>query len=148
MNQEELKVKVINAANDLVNEKGYIAPVDIFMKINILSKKDYDDWRMGRIPYLEKVCKVNLSKISLIMKELRSYALKSNLKSSFTVYKKWGKGNKIDLIFSKSRNKNIENAYSTHFINHKSLSEEKNSIELVENTEKINDVKITEKTEV
>lgn len=143
MNQEQLKVKVISAANDLVNEKGYVAPVDIFMKIDILSKTDYEDWRTGRIPYLEKVCKVNLNKMSLIMKELKSYALKNNFKLSFTVYKKWGKGTKIDLRFSKSGNENIENAYSTHFINPKNSSKGKNNIQLVENIEKINDIKIT-----
>jgi len=86
------------------------------MKIDILDKKDYEAWRMGRIPYLEKVCRGNLRKMSLIMKELRSYALKNNFKASITVYKKWGKGNSTDLRFSKSGNKDIERDYSTHYV--------------------------------
>jgi hypothetical protein len=44
------------------------------------------------------------------MKELRNYAINSNLKPSYTAYKKWGKGNKIDLRFSKYGDKNIERA--------------------------------------
>ena len=116
MNQEEIKIKIRVAIIALVVEKGYIAPVDLFMKINILDKRDYEAWRMGRIPYLEKVCSGNLSKISLIMKELRGYALKNNFKTSYTAYKKWGKVNSTNLIFSKSGKKEIEGAYSTHYI--------------------------------
>lgn len=115
MNQGQVKEKVRSAAYNLIKEKGYIAPVELFMRIDILSKVDYEDWRMGRIPYLEKVCKVNLSKMSLIMKELRSYAIKNNFKSSFTAYKKWGRGNKIDLRFSKHGDLGIEKLYATHF---------------------------------
>lgn len=119
MNNEQIKTKVASCAYKLLNEKGHIAPVDLFMKMQILSKKDYEDWRMGRIPYLEKACKVNLSKMSCIMNELRSYGSKNKLKASFTAYKKWGKGPQKDLRFSKTGAINIEKAYSTHLVGEK-----------------------------
>jgi hypothetical protein len=42
-------------------------------------------------------------------------------KASFTAYKKWGKGNKVDLRFSKSGDANIEKFYSTHFVSSEHL---------------------------
>lgn len=92
MNNEELKRAVRNAAYEIRSTEGVISPVTMFMKIGILSKKDYEDWRMGRIPYLECVCRANLNKLATAMKELRKYAIENNLKPSKTVYMKWGKG--------------------------------------------------------
>jgi hypothetical protein len=54
---------------------------------------------------LERVRKVNLSKLSFIMLEIRSYASKNNLKASWTFYKQWGLKNlphAKKLRFSKS----------------------------------------------
>ncbi len=116
MNNEELKRVVRNAANKIQNSEGFISPVNLFMEIGILSKKDYEDWRMGRVPYLESVCRTNLKKLTTAMKELRKYAVENNLKPSKTVYKKWGKGKKVQLRFSKSNKHKIEEAYSTHYV--------------------------------
>ena len=117
MSNEELKHKVHSIVSSILKEKNYISPVDPLMKIGVLSAKDYEDWRFGRVPYLEKVCKTNLSKLSFIMKELRAYALANHLKPSWTAYKQWGvKGTKIPLRFCKSGDSGIEEAYSTHYV--------------------------------
>ncbi len=44
----------------------------------------------GRIDYLERVCTVNLRKLSFIMHQMRVYAQKTGLKPSFCYYKQWG----------------------------------------------------------
>jgi len=41
--------------------------------------------------------------------------MKNNLKSSVSDYRKWGKGNRIQLRFSKSGDRNIEKHYATHY---------------------------------
>ncbi|ACL19640.1 hypothetical protein DesLBE_1787 [Desulfitobacterium sp. LBE] len=117
MNNEELKHKIHSMASSTLTEEIYISPVGLLMKIGVLSAKDYEDWRCGRVPYLEKVCKANLRKLSFIMKELRAYALENQLKPSWTAYNRWGvKGKKIPLRFSKSGDALIEKAYATHYV--------------------------------
>lgn len=116
MNREELKKKVRAVAGSLLYTKGYISPVELLIQLEKLSSQNYEDWRMGRIPYLERVCTASLSKLTVIMKELRSYALETGLKPSWTAYNKWGKGQKIKLRFSKSGNPQIEEAYATHYL--------------------------------
>ena len=65
-------------------------PVDVLMEIGVLPKQKYEDWRFGRIDYLERVCTVNLRKLSFIMHQMRVYAQKTGLKPSFCYYKQWG----------------------------------------------------------
>jgi hypothetical protein len=116
MNDKELIGKVHSAVYSLANGKGYAAPVDVLMAIGVLSKADYENWRNGRVDCLERVCKVNLKKLSTINREIRAYAQKHNLKASWTDYRKWGKGENIRLRFSKSGDEGIERLYATHYV--------------------------------
>ena len=117
MNNEETKHKVRIAAESILHRDNYVSPIGLLLEIGVLTKKDYEDWRMGRVPYLERVCGVNLKKMSLIMAELKSFAVGRSLQPSTTAYKKWGKGNKVDLKFSKSGDLRIEMTYRTHYVN-------------------------------
>lgn len=137
MNNEELKRAVRSAAYEIRKNEGVISPVNMFMKIGVLAKKDYEDWRMGRVSYLERVCHANLNKLGTAMKELRKYAVENNLRPSKTVYMKWGKGRKVQLRFSKYNNPKIEEAYSTHFV-------DKVKVEAIKQTKRIKETRTTE----
>jgi len=95
--------------------RGFAAPVDVLMDIGVLDKKKYDDWRHGRVPYLEAVCSVNLHKLSEIMNVVRTYAAANGLKPSFTDYRQVGSKDR-KLRFSKTGNPAIEKAYATHYV--------------------------------
>ena len=121
MNDGELIALVHSSMYQQCRQRGYAAPVDVLMDIGVLSKEKYNDWRFGRVPFLEAVCAANLAKLSFIMRTIRAYAQKQGLKPSFTCYKQWGlktKGKRpvVLLRFSKSGNPDIEKQYSTHFV--------------------------------
>lgn len=119
MNNLDLEKKAIDATGALLQEKGYICAVNIFIKLGYLDVKDYENWRMRKIPYLEKAIKVNLKKIQLVLGAIKRNSQKGNLKPSATVYKSWGKGASTLLRFSKSGNENIEALFSTHYVKRK-----------------------------
>jgi len=123
MNDKEIREKVHSAMDTLIRDKGVASPVDVLMAIDILSKADYENWRFCRTDYLERVCKVNLRKLSLINHEIRVYAGRHNLKPSWTDYRKWGKGKNIRLRFSKSGDEQIERLYSTHYVSQQKIDE-------------------------
>jgi len=128
MNNQELSEKVRAACERQIRTRGYIAPVDILMDIGVLTKAKYEDWRFGRVPFLEHVCNTNLSRLSLIMKEIRSYSSKNGYKESFTYYRRWGAKNRsalrnTALRFSKSNTPAIEKAYATHYLCTKRIEE-------------------------
>lgn len=116
MNRKELHKKAMLVTGPLLKEKGYISFVDVFLKLAYLDLKDYEDWRRKRVSYLEKVIKVNLGKVNFVMKAIRQNSLNGKLKPSWTSYKSWGKGRKIELRFSKTGEENIERLYATHFV--------------------------------
>ena len=119
MNDKEIIGKVHNSMYHQIQKNGMASPVQVLIDLEVLSSADYERWRNGQIDYLERVCKVNLRKLSFIMKEIRAYARKNDLKESWTFYKQWGrKGKKpsIKLRFSKSGSEDIERSYATHFI--------------------------------
>jgi len=125
MNNKELEKKTTAILNSLIYEKGYICSVDVLLRLEYLTQKDYEDWRFGRVPYLEKVCKVNLKKLSLTNRIIRKFAEQRQLKNSWTGYNQWGTKNKKILVFSKSGDPNIEKLYATHFIDNKRINEMK-----------------------
>ncbi len=100
----------------LLKEKGYISFVDVFMKLGYLDVQNYERWRRGQVPYLEKVINLDLRKISFVMKSVKANCELGNLPARKTVYKSWGNGPKKLLRFSKSGASNIETTYSTHFL--------------------------------
>ena len=117
MDNHNITGQIHNAMHQNIKKKGYAAPVDVLIDIGVLSDKDYNDWRFGRVDFLEKVCQVNLRVLSGIMKEIRVYAVKNNLKPSWTCYHQWGKNKDTRLRFSKSNEEKIERNYATHFVN-------------------------------
>ena len=118
-NHDNLVGEVGNSMYHQVNNTGYATAVQTLMDMQILSKEDYERWRNGQVPYLEKVCKINLKKLAAILNEMKRYAAKNNLKPSFTFYKQWGMKNlphAKKLRFSKSGGEDIEKADATHYI--------------------------------
>lgn len=116
MNRQELQKKVRHTLHQLIWEKGYASPLDLFLKMEKLSPKLVEEWRFGRVPYLERVLHGNLAQFSFIMKEFRKTAREMDLKESYTAYISWGKGTKRPLRFSKSGDSQVERHYSTHYV--------------------------------
>jgi hypothetical protein len=69
-NRQDLQRALSTITSELLKEKGYICFIDVLMKLGSLSKSDYENWRFKRVSPLERVLKVNLSRINFIMKRL------------------------------------------------------------------------------
>lgn len=130
MTDKEIIGKVHAAVYRQCRNRGYATPVDVLMDIGVLSKQNYENWRFGRVPYLEAVCSVNLRKLSFILHQMRVYAQRAGLKPSFTCYKQWGVKKKagqgrrpvVPLRFSKSGDPGVERWYATHFVDSTQIS--------------------------
>ena len=116
MDKKNLVGQIHNSMYQQVKKQGYATTVGVLMDIGILSKVDYERWRNGHVDYLERVCKVNLHKLSEIAKIIRQYADKKNLKQSWAFYRQWKCSEKRKLRFSKSGGDSIEKSYATHYV--------------------------------
>ena len=108
--------KIVKAVDAELQSRNFVTPIDVLISMGLLERRDLENWRAGRIPYLEQVVICNLAKASRILRILRFHAHDLNLKPSMTVYKRKTAGGKIPLRFSKSGEKNIEEAYARHFV--------------------------------
>lgn len=108
--------KIVKAVAVELQSRNFITPVEVFISMGLLERRDVENWRAGRIPYLEQAVQCNLSKASRILRILRFHAHDLNLKPSVTIYRRETSGGKIPLRFSKSGERNIEEAYSRHFV--------------------------------
>ncbi len=129
---------------DTILAKGFVvAPVDVFITMGKLSRKDYEDWRFGRIPYLEQKISGNLSVIGRILDIIKFRAEACQMKPSVTVYRKMGKGAKHDLRFSKYHNPHVELRYSTHYVSeYLRLKAERAKASPVEETQESSDAAV------
>jgi hypothetical protein len=108
--------KVVNAVDRVLASENYVTPIRVFQSMGLLEEKDVESWRKGQVPYLERVIGCNLHKASRILRILMFYAYDLKLKPSVTVYKRKVRGGKVTLRFTKSNDKNLEEAYARHFI--------------------------------
>jgi hypothetical protein len=114
--QDPCYAPIVRAVEGLLREKGFVAPVELFIRMKLLSPESAEDWRRGQISYLERIIRCNLSKASRILRILRMHAHDLDLKPSLTVYKRWTKGSRPLLRFSKTGDHNVEEAYARHFV--------------------------------
>jgi hypothetical protein len=107
---------IVRAVSETLATARVVAPVEVFVRMNLLSTDDLEDWRQGRVRYLEKVIRCNLSKASRVLRILRFHAHNLNLEPSLTNYLRRAEGKRLPLRFSKTGEPNVEEAYARHFV--------------------------------
>ena len=114
--QDRHYARIVKATEDLLRERGFVAPVELFVRMELLSAESVEDWRRGRISYLERAIRCNLSKASRILRILRMHAHDLDLKPLLTTYKRWTRGPRTLLRFSKTGDRGVEDAYARHYL--------------------------------
>ena len=114
-NQAKLWRDIAAAGSAALAKNGYVTAIDVLLGTEWLRPEKVEDWRRGRVPYLEQVIVAGLPKISAAMRVFRSWTESTGLRPSETVYVSWTKDRRR-LRFSKSGNPDIERAYSTHWL--------------------------------
>ncbi len=123
MKREKLRTAVRDAMEKQCAARGYAAPVDVLMDIGYLSREQYENWRFGRVPCLERVCTCGPGTLAFILKHMHAVGSAEGLKPSFTFYRKYGKGKlrdpsgkQIPLRFTLHGNPEFEKWYATHYV--------------------------------
>ena len=114
--EDPLYPKIVRAVDAILRHGKVVAPVDVLVGIGLLMPEQLDDWRRGRVPYLERVIDCKLTRLSRLLRILRFHAHDLKLVPSITVYKRWGKGPKQLLRFTKTGDPKLEDAYARHFV--------------------------------
>ena len=111
------------AAEAALAKRRFVTAIDVLVGIGWLEPRRVDEWRQGRVDYLERVTVANLGKISSAMGSFRRWAQARGLTPSETAYLARTRDRR-PLRFSKSGDAGIERAYRTHWVSPE-LSERK-----------------------
>lgn len=117
--------RVKKAAASILKREDVLTPIGILIEMGHLSKNNYEAWRKGQVPFLERVIEGNLSKANRILRIIGFHAHDLNMVPRQTVYHQWGKGKKRVLRFSRYGDPNLEKAYSRHYICNRSQERSK-----------------------
>ena len=98
---DPLYPRIVRAIEPILTRGKVVAPVDVLTGMGLLDPAQLEDWRFGRVPYLEQVINCNLNRLSRLLRILRFHAHDLNLVPSTTAYMRWGKGRKQRLCFTK-----------------------------------------------
>ncbi|WP_257264741.1 hypothetical protein [Endozoicomonas sp. ONNA2] len=113
--QDKYYIPVVKAVTEILAKQMYITPIGVFVTLGLLSNDHVVRWKKGSIPYLERVIMCSLSKASRILRLIRFHCHDLNMIPSITVYKA-KKAKKGVLRFSKTGERNLEEAYARHFV--------------------------------
>ena len=113
---DPLYPRIERAVATILGRGKVVAPVDVLAEMGLLIHEHLEDWRRGRVPYLERIVNCNLTRLSRILRILRFHAHDLNLVPSLTVYARWGKGPRNRLRFTKHTDPKLEEAYNRHFV--------------------------------
>ena len=107
---------IVRAVEPILARGKVVAPVDVLIGMGLLDPARLNDWRFGRVPYLEKVINCNLTRLSRLLRILRFHAHDLKLLPSTAAYMRWDKGPKQRLRFTKTGEGKLEEAYARHFV--------------------------------
>ena len=122
-NGSKLEQRVVRAAEAALAQRKFVTAIDVLVGVGWLEPRRVDEWRQGRVPYLERVVIASLGKISTAMQCFRRWAKTRGLEPSETAYVARTRDRR-PLRFSKSGDPKIERAYRTHWVS-PGLSERK-----------------------
>lgn len=115
--KDPLYPSVVQAVAEVMGASKIVSPVEVLIAMQRLDRKQYEDWRFGRIAYLERVLVGNLSKANRILRILALHAADLQLTPSWTAYCRWGKrGHRARLRFSRFDDAKVERADATHYL--------------------------------
>lgn len=81
-NLAKLRREIAAAGGAAVAKNGYATAIDALLSTGWLRPEKVQDWRRGRVSYLEQVVVASLPKISAAMRVFRNWAQSAGLRPS------------------------------------------------------------------
>ncbi|HXN48892.1 MAG TPA: hypothetical protein VN893_19735, partial [Bryobacteraceae bacterium] len=124
VNEQALKERVIRAAEAALADHQYVSATDVLVGMGLLAPSNLEEWRKGRVDFLELVVQGNPTKVSSAMAIFHRWAQIRELRPSQIRYVRETRAGIVDLQFSVSGDPDIEKSYRTHYVS-PALSERK-----------------------
>jgi hypothetical protein len=109
-----LEQRVLRAAEGALVEREFVSAIDVLVGLGWLPPRLVDEWRQGRLDYLEGAMTVQVTKLSTAMRLFHRWAQGRGLVPSETAHVARTRDRR-SLRFSASGKPDLERAYRTHW---------------------------------
>ena len=106
---KDLTARVERAVEAVLQRDGHLTYPALLCELGVLTKQDLEAWRAGRVPYLEKVIRTNLTRLSRIQTAVRRMARARNWKRTVA-------GLKRGWRYSKTSHPVVEEEYAAYYL--------------------------------
>jgi hypothetical protein len=72
--RNDVERQMARAAGAALAQHGFVTAIDVLVGVGWLEPRRVDEWRQGRVDFLERVTVANLGKISTAMRVFRRWA--------------------------------------------------------------------------
>jgi hypothetical protein len=110
-----LEDRVARAAQAALDQRGFVTAIDLLVGLGWLAQRRVDEWRQGRIAYLESAVQAGHPKVAAAIHHFDRWARRRGLTASETAYVARTRA-RAPLRFSESSGDAIEHAYSTLWV--------------------------------
>ena len=113
--QAKLEARVVAAAEAALARSRSVSPIDVLTGLGWLPGRRVDEWRQGRLAYLEESLTARPERIAAVLAALRRWAESQGLRPGEVPYVSATRDRR-PLHFSRSGDEATERAYRTHWI--------------------------------
>ena len=113
---DPLAPMVREVIDEILRSGDLVVPIDVLVRLEILTSEQILAWRRGQLPYLERGITAGLTKVARLLRALEETALAMGLVPAIGKYMRSGKGPKKRLRFSKRGDATSEAAYARQFV--------------------------------
>ncbi len=105
---KNLMARVERAVAAILQRDGHLTYPALLCELGVLTRNDLEAWRAGRVPSLEHVVRMNLTRLARIQTAVRRIARARNLKRTIT-------GPKRGRRYSKTGHPFVEEEYAAYY---------------------------------
>jgi hypothetical protein len=106
---------VLSAERALASQK-YVTAIDVLVNMGLLSPNHAENWRKGRIDYLEEFIQGSPNKIAAALQTFHRWAKERGLTPSEARYVVEGRAGTRELRFTSSGDPNVERVFRTQYL--------------------------------
>ena len=114
--QDPLIPVVTEVLEEILATEEVVTPIELLVRLEILTSEQVSAWRRGQLPYLERGITAGLHKVGRILRILASQAGAKGLIPTEGKYWRSGKGPKRRLRFTKRGDAADEAHYSRNYV--------------------------------
>jgi hypothetical protein len=113
--QDPLTLLVVDVLDEVLATADVVTPIEVLVRLEILTPEQVSAWRRGQLPYLERAITAGLHKVGRILTVLDGQARAKGLVPTEAKHWRSGKGPKRRLRFTKRGDAASEGAYARQY---------------------------------